>query len=211
MSTHIGLIGDIHATPAPLAEALERFAAAGVERILCPGDIAGYGSGLARCVSLLEACGVQAVEGNHDRWYLEAHAGESDAASRYFKTLPTHRQMEIAGRSLYLVHASPPDSDMAAIKLLDLDGSVNTAERAFWEERLSGFAHELLIVGHVHQTYAMHLGDTLVINPGSSVFNHSAAILTLPKMEVEWLALSGEAIQPTWNWGLFVRSGGRIE
>jgi predicted phosphodiesterase len=59
----------------------------------------------------------------------------------------------------------------------------------------------VLIVGHTHQVFTEYLGDILVINPGSSAFNHSCAILHLPEMRVQTFALSGKAIERTWNWG----------
>jgi len=46
MSVKIGLISDMHATPGPLKEALSIFREEGVDRILCAGDVAGYGTEL---------------------------------------------------------------------------------------------------------------------------------------------------------------------
>ena len=69
MTTRIGLISDIHASCAPLAEALDVLQEAGAELILCAGDIAGYGEELEQCVRLLADSGVRSVRGNHDLWY----------------------------------------------------------------------------------------------------------------------------------------------
>ena len=41
MSTRIGLISDVHATPEPVAEALALFKSQAVDEIFCLGDIAG--------------------------------------------------------------------------------------------------------------------------------------------------------------------------
>ncbi|MDH5573250.1 MAG: metallophosphoesterase, partial [Gammaproteobacteria bacterium] len=71
MTTKIGIIGDVHAYPEPLAEALEMFKKRGVERILCTGDIAGYGDQLAHCVELLIKYQCKTVVGNHDLWHLQ--------------------------------------------------------------------------------------------------------------------------------------------
>ena len=57
------------------------------------------------------------------------------------------------------------------------------------------------MVGHTHQVFAETMGGVLVVNPGSSVFNHSCAILNLQDMSVEMIPLSGEKIEKTWNWG----------
>jgi putative phosphoesterase len=99
------------------------------------------------------------------------------------------------------VHASPPDSIMDGIRLLDQTGTVLETEKKAWSERLAGFDCDVLIVGHTHQAFAERLGTTLVINPGSTCFNHSCAILSLPDLTVQWYALSGQTIQKSWNWG----------
>jgi len=46
------------------------------------------------------------------------------------------------------------------------------------------------------------------VNPGSSVFNHSCAILRLPEMTVEVFPLSGKAVVKNWVWSDHVMKGG---
>ncbi|HEY5790476.1 MAG TPA: metallophosphoesterase family protein [Gammaproteobacteria bacterium] len=77
---------------------------------------------------------------------------------------------------------------------------VDPAARSAWERRLAGCSADVLVVGHTHQVFAERLGATLVVNPGSTCFNHSCALLELPAARVEFLPLSGRAIEPTWNW-----------
>jgi putative phosphoesterase len=203
LSTRIGLISDVHATPEPVAEALERFREQGVDRILCLGDIAGYGEHLERTVALLVEHDCQAILGNHERWYLDKHADAQDTpASRWFRSLPRSRQLTIEGKRLYVVHASPPDSTLDGIRLLDLNGNLIAEEKARWTECLQGFPHDVLLVGHTHQVFYEQLGDTLLINPGSTRFNHTCAVLTLPAMELEVFALSGKQPVKCWNWGI---------
>ena len=60
----IGLISDVHATPKPLAEALSIFARAGVDRILCAGDIAGYMDQLDATIKLLINNNCHTIMGN---------------------------------------------------------------------------------------------------------------------------------------------------
>lgn len=202
MSTRIGLLSDVHATAEPLREALAIFAREGVELILCPGDIAGYGVEVDTCVRLLQQHGVQVVVGNHDRWCVERGEVESETLA-YLEGLPSVREYEIAGKRLYLVHASPPESDMDGIKLLDETGELIPQELDYWRERLQGFDRDVLVVGHTHQVYAEQLGETLVVNPGSTAFNHSCAILHLPECRIEWFGVGGE-ISRVWNWGMGV-------
>ena len=203
MATRIGLISDVHATPGPVADALALFRSRGVDCILCPGDIAGYVEELEDTVALLMESGCQAVLGNHDIWYLENHAdGEDTPASHWFASLPKALQLTHAGRRIYVVHASPPDSNMDGIKLLDLDGHVIDEAKDDWSGRLSGFEYDVLIVGHTHQVFCEQCGNTLVINPGSTRFNHSCAILSLPELCLELFSLSGQQVIRTWYWGM---------
>jgi predicted phosphodiesterase len=99
-----------------------------------------------------------------------------------------------------MVHAQPPDACHGGIKLLSREGVVQPDRIALWTEGLQGFEPDVLVVGHTHQVFAEQVGNTLVVNPGSSAFNYSCAILRLPEMTVEVFPLSGKAIEKTWNW-----------
>jgi len=59
-----------------------------------------------------------------------------------------------------------------------------------------------LIVGHTHQVFAEQLGRTLLINPGSTKFNNTCMILSLPNMEVQVLSLLNKTPLKVWNWGM---------
>ena len=41
---------------------------------------------------------------------------------------------------------------------------------------------KVLLVGHTHQVFCEQLGNTLVINPGSTRFKRTCAILSLPDL-----------------------------
>jgi len=198
MTTRIGLISDVHATPAPVEEALALFEQQGIEQVCCLGDIAGYGTELIPTLDLLRQNDCQSILGNHEQWYLDEHA--DDEAASYFQTLPVSRQVNIEDVSIYMVHASPPDSTMDGIRLLDEQGKGILVQRLAWAGELESFDYDVLIVGHTHQVFCERLGNTLVINPGSTLFNHSCAILTLPDCTVEFLPLSDKQIRTTFNW-----------
>ena len=203
MSTRIGLISDVHATPEPVAEALALFKSQAVDEIFCLGDIAGYGTDLEDTVTLLVDHECQAILGNHEIWYLDDHSDAEDThASRWFGSLPRVLQLTIKGKHLYMVHASPPDSTMDGIRLLDIDGYIIDDARDYWRQRLQAFEHDVLLVGHTHQVFCEEIGDTLVINPGSTRFNHTCAILSLPELELQIFGLSGRQPVKSWNWGV---------
>jgi len=164
-------------------------------------------SGPEATIALLQENYCHTIFGNHDLLYLDHHEDESNAASAYLKSLPAFYQTRIEGKSIYMVHAQPPDGCHGGIKLLDKTGELMADKVALWTKKLQGFDHDVLVVGHTHQVFIETLADTLVINPGSSAFNNSCAILRLPEMTVELFALSGKAILKTWNWGEHVIYG----
>ncbi len=202
MSTRIGIFSDPHAHPEPAAEALQIFESEGVSQILCAGDIGGYGDRLDETITLLQQHQVRAIRGNHEEWALQQEDFAGSAASRnYFSSLPDHLSLTIEGVSLYMVHAEPPDRIEKGLRLFDQKGEVVPAVLAEWHHRLSDFAYDVLVLGHTHQAYDVKLVNTLVINPGSTVFNHSCVVLTLPQRTVEWYGLSGKEIERVWHWG----------
>jgi putative phosphoesterase len=204
MSTKLGIASDIHAAPQPLEEALTIFQREGVEIILCPGDIAGYGNNLDDCITLLEKTGCQTILGNHDIWYLEDHLEQPDTvASQFFRHLPLTLELQLEGKKVFMVHASPPDSIMEGIRLLDEEGTIMQQQKSNWTRRLSEFDYDVLIVGHTHQVFAEQLGSTLIVNPGSTEFNHTCGILSLPDMQFQVFALSHKQPVKAWNWGQY--------
>lgn len=206
MSTRIGLICDVHASPSPVEQAMAIFERKNVTLIICGGDIAGYNKELLQTVELLRSFNCESIIGNHDQSYLLKHVEESNSvASVYLQALPETLEYQIEDKRVYVVHAHPPDSQHGGIKLLDVNGEIIPEQKRYWEEELKDFDHDVLIVGHTHQVFAEILGNTLVINPGSSAYNHSCAILSLPEMTVEFFALSDMPILKSWNWGMIVR------
>lgn len=203
--TLIGLISDVHASHEPVADALRIFDKAGVTQVLCAGDIAGYMEQLDETVSLLEDGECQTIVGNHDLSYLQKYDEKTNHAEQrslsFLKNLPTTYQSFIEGKRLYMVHAQPPDGCHGGIKLLDKNGLIMPEMVEQWTDNLQSFDYDVLVVGHTHQVFSEMLGGTLVINPGSTVFNNCCAILSLPEMTVEMIPLCGKKIQTTWNWG----------
>ena len=198
----LGLISDVHATVEPLREALAIFRQNHVDATICAGDIAGYGEELDPTVKLLIESKCQIISGNHDTWHLSTLGAEEKGwAKDFFSALPATLSFSAEGKQIHVVHASPPDSEMKGIKLLDEWGEIMPDRKAQWSKNLEIFDYDVLIVGHTHQVFAERLGDILVINPGSTKFNHTCAILTLPELTVQVFPLSNKEPLKTWNWG----------
>lgn len=203
MTTRIGLISDVHSSPGPLGQALEIFRAEQVDEIICAGDIAGYYDTLLPTIELLVGSGCKAIVGNHDQSYLEKARPQDDPSIRaYLQNLPLFLDLEIEQKRLFVVHANPPCEQHGGIKLLDQQGGIKDDRKNEWTLALSEYDYDVLIVGHTHQVYAEQLGKVLVVNPGSSVFNHSCMILSLPDMSLETFALGKREIVKCWNFSM---------
>lgn len=203
MTTRIGLVSDVHSSPGPLGQALKIFSNEHVDEIICAGDIAGYYDTLAPTIALLAQSNCRAIVGNHDQSYLEKTSrGEDSSISAYLENLPQTLDLEIEHQRLLVVHANPPSEQHGGIKLLDQQGEVMQERKDDWSMTLAELEHDVLIVGHTHQVYAEQLGEVLVINPGSTVFNHSCMILSLPDLSVQTFALGKQKIIKCWNFSM---------
>lgn len=209
MSTRIGLVSDVHSSPQPLRQALEIFEREGVDEIICAGDIAGYYDSVAPTVQLLAQSRCYAVMGNHDLKYLARPIGETEQPARdYLQRLPATLELDIEGKKILVVHANPPAEQYGGIKLLEQNGDIIETRRQEWSEMLAGIGKDILVVGHTHQVYALQLGDVFVVNPGSSVFNHSCMILSLPDLGVSEFALGDREIVKCWNFSMLYSQQG---
>jgi len=193
----------IHASVSPLLEALDLFKQNGVDRIIGAGDIAGYGNKLEQTVFLLKSNDVMMVSGNHDTWYLDKP--ENPMVENYLKALPRFLDVEIENNRFYIVHASPPFSEMKGISLLDETGVLAPHKINFWIKELTSFHADILMVGHTHQVFYEQLGDTMIINPGSTKFNHTCMILELPSRRIQIFSLGGKKPLLAWNWGQYFK------
>ena len=209
MATAIGLISDPHATIEPLREALAIFATRNIERIFCLGDVAGYGAELEGCLELIRRYKVTCIQGNHEVWLLSQsnqQTGKQSVVTNDFDLIqswPLSRKVTIENTKLLLAHATPPDILDKGIRLLDQSGLLDKSSQKFWRKKLAAMQLNVnvLLVGHTHQVFAEYLGNTLVINPGSCLYNHSCAILNLPELDVEWIGLCNKEIVKSWHWG----------
>ncbi len=198
----IGLISDIHASPEPLEEALAIFRQEQTDQIWCAGDIVGYGQQAQKTIQLLQENNCQVIQGNHESWYQVKHHADADpSVLAYLNDLPLVKQLNYESQLIYMVHASPPEHMTGGIRLRDRAGQLDAQQMAHWTTMLKPFDYDVLIVGHTHQVFAEKLGNMLVINPGSTHFNHCCGVLSLPDLTVKWFALSGRSIAYSWNWG----------
>lgn len=167
----LGIISDIHGDPVALELAWSHLITMKVDRIVCAGDLVGYGPFPDRVVAFMRERQIPSVRGNHDRWAMSRGPGAADEFGggmpsretlEYLQTLPADLLIEAGSRICVVVHGSP-SSDMEFV-------SRRTHPPAVLRSYLRALGSDLLVVGHTHQPmwYRSPEGG-LVVNPGSVV------------------------------------------
>jgi putative phosphoesterase len=166
------ILADIHANWPALAAIRERF-----DACLFLGDLVDYATDPVPCIDWVSAQGAISVRGNHDHAVAQQVSVSKGggfralaAATRpvhwkvldpprikYLARLPVTRQVQLDGKSFYLVHATPRDP-------LD-EYLVN--DREAWKARLGSINADYVCVGHSHVPFHIDFGRLQLINPGS--------------------------------------------
>jgi putative phosphoesterase len=171
----LGLISDVHGDIVALELAWAHLTVLGADRIVCAGDVAGYGPFPDRVAAFLSGHGIATVRGNHDRWALERGPGvpdpfgggtPSDDTLEFLAGLPTDLAVsagEGAGvRIAVVVHGSPRD-DMEFIT------RKNHPPRVL-RDWLTALGCDVLVTGHTHEPMCYRApSGRLVVNPGSVI------------------------------------------
>ncbi len=166
----IGLISDVHADPLSLELAWAHLKILRAERILCAGDLVGYGPFPDRAVAFVESHKIEAIRGNHDRWAIVRGAGIRDdfgggapsaKTITSLSSIPADRTIEVAGRKIVVYHGSPT-SDMEYIRRTS-----HNAEAL--DKLLDELSADILIIGHTHAPMCYRGKSGLVVNPGSVI------------------------------------------
>ena len=166
----LGLISDIHGDPVALELAWSHLTVMGADRIVCAGDLVGYGPYPDRVVAFLAERQIASVRGNHDRWALERGLGVPDEFGggtpsaetlQVLAALPFDLLVADLDQVGVIVHGSPR-SDMEFIQRRTHPPSALRAD-------LRALGADLLVVGHTHEPMWYRCNRGLVVNPGSVV------------------------------------------
>jgi putative phosphoesterase len=165
----LGLIADIHADHRALESALRHLDRLGVERILCAGDVVGYGTHADAVVEILQGRAIPCVRGNHDRWALERRqvigmrtwkpAAFRDGTWEYLRGLPLNFHLSCGAWPIAVFHGSP-DAD---IEYVTPYKPIPASVERYWDR---GEAR-LLILGHTHIPMIERTPRGTILNPGS--------------------------------------------
>ena len=184
-AARVGVIADVHGNLPALEAALGELEREGVDRLVCAGDLVGYGPFPNECVARVRESGAATVAGNHDLMAIDrlddAHAG---ALAR--ETIAWTREVLDADARDYL--ESLPGA-LTEEQLVTAHGSLSDptvyvyADRAA-DELAQVPAGAVLVLGHTHTPLgygerrgvlldaragdvAIEPGERLLVNPGT--------------------------------------------
>ena len=177
-TTRIALISDVHGNEVALDAVLAELRRAGVDRIVCLGDVTTLGPRPSAVLQRLEDLGCACILGNHDEFMLEpelvhdyakvpliasavqwAHAQLSTREIDFVRTF--QRTLEVpldASNRLLLFHGTPESNTTDLLA---------TTPRDAVDVMLDGRHAPVMAGGHTHiQMLRQHKG-ALIVNPGS--------------------------------------------
>ncbi len=153
----IAIISDIHANLEALEAVMLDISGKKCDRIICLGDIVGYGPNPGDCIRLLSEAGIPCIKGNHDEacasdvfpYRMNAMASSAvvwtqSKLSKIEKLWLSNLPFTMELPEMFFVHASPHDPDHWAY-ILD----TYEARRAF-----GAFNGIICFVGHTHEPVA---------------------------------------------------------
>ena len=169
MATRLAIISDVHADVHAVRDALGQIERLGCAVVVCAGDIVDYGLFPEETIELLAHRKIPCIRGNHDRWAVTVDRGESTDASGwdlspraagFLAQLPTSWGATIEGVRIAVHHGSPR-SDMDGI--YPSEATIEDARRWLAEAKA-----DILLVGHTHIAFALHVfGGAMIANPGA--------------------------------------------
>ncbi|MCA9681756.1 MAG: metallophosphoesterase family protein [Myxococcales bacterium] len=187
----VGLISDIHADLEALERALAILEAAGVDKVVCLGDVVEKGPQPDLVVERLEALCIPTVKGNHDanavrHASLEPRtAGLSRDSVAWLDALPHTREYHWAGLRIVLAHASLTE-DYSAVRPGEVPKRMRRA--------LRHADPDVVVLGHTHIPMRFRWAHHWLCNPGSiskgrCALGQTCAVLVLPEVELELYSL----------------------
>jgi len=223
----LGVISDVHGNYVALRAVLEDMEGE-VDKLICAGDVVGYGPQQTEVVTEMMERDVPTVQGNHDRSFDSperyqannmayeglkyARACMTDEQKNWVYALPMRRRF--AEGKILLKHEHPDDDYIGTLK-----SYVKPAQFPEMNPYMRELDVDMLIMGHTHVQHVYEGPDGTVLNPGSvgqtrDKDNRAAyAIVDTDTMDVELRRVEYDiekVIRLVKQAGLPVRTGTRL-
>jgi putative phosphoesterase len=172
----LAVMDDIHSNLAALEVVFERIEKAGITKIVCCGDIVGYGAEPNECCDFVRENKLPCAMGNHD--YTAATLKETELFNPYaqraiiwtsgklteenrkfLSKLPEKKEFGFNGKKVVLVHGSPENTRW--------DYVWPTTSESILKKFLEKTKADILVLGHTHMPFVRKIDNKLVLNPGA--------------------------------------------
>ncbi|MBI2903514.1 MAG: metallophosphoesterase family protein [Candidatus Methylomirabilis oxyfera] len=172
----IMVVSDIHANLA----ALEAVTGETFDRLICLGDMVGYGPAPIEVISFIREDASIAIRGNHDNalaYDVDCQCSPhnkplADATLAYhrtllghedldwLRTLPSSAEFKLDGYRFAAFHGTPGD------QLYGYEITPDLPDDRLREE-IEGVRADFILLGHTHLPMVRGIGSRVVVNPGS--------------------------------------------
>jgi putative phosphoesterase len=166
----VAFISDIHSNYFYLERVLQYIDELCIDSVYCLGDLVGYYDNPNKVIDEIRNRGILCVKGNHENYLLfEADYDSkkenvyqikkhrdmlSDVNLHFLQELPSELDLVIAGKTFFMTHSLPSDSDTHVYE-------TNALDRTFT------LNYDYYCYGHTHIPLNSYFYGTHVINPGS--------------------------------------------
>ncbi|MFB6266718.1 MAG: metallophosphoesterase [Halodesulfurarchaeum sp.] len=161
----VGVISDIHSNLPALEAVLEDMPA--VDAMVCAGDVVGYNPWPAACVEAVRERAVPTIMGNHDR---KVARGTNFGANAMARAGVEHARRQLDDEQLAWLRGLPTERNEFDGRMKIVHGHPQDPDRYTYPEEFSQYLlgdEQVLVMGHTHVQHAEHLGEGLILNPGS--------------------------------------------
>lgn len=170
----IAAISDIHGNIYALMKVLEDIDQEKVDKIICLGDLVGYGPHPNECLALIRRREIPCIKGNYDAsvvdndftyimnteinsFSLPWACNELRTSHKYYlESLPNHLEYNINDVNILFTHGSPNK-----INEYLFEDEENT------NKVMESFNGDILICAHTHIPYSKQYNKKLLVNVGS--------------------------------------------
>ena len=181
----LAVCGGVYANPRALRAFVADAGARGADRLLCLGDLGGFGAECDAVWPLLLEHGIECIAGNYDvaigRGDPDCGCGYTDARDNHFAQvmydytlghtargfaawmaeLPLERRETIGGLDVHMVHGSPVEINDFLWESLDDD------EMRMRLAACAGGPPDVLLCTHTGIPWTRRVGATLIVNVGA--------------------------------------------
>lgn len=166
----IGVLSDVHGSLIPLEIGHAYLERAGVDRIVCAGDVASFGPDPNACVAFLRDHGVATLAGNQDVAMLAPIVVPDDASERLRQILAINAwsQRQLTAASLAWLSSLPPavEGESGLVCVHGAPGDDQAVVTASDPKPYPPGAR-LVCAGHLHEPFVAVDGERTWANVGS--------------------------------------------